>query len=292
MNNYLLIIGFGLLAMGANAEEPLAKFGLLADPQYTDHDNEIGRNYRAGKDITKATLERFNQEERMDFVCNLGDIVDGRIKEELPEVIDVFKASRFPVRHALGNHDMKKQSDEDLQKAFGLKDFNYQFKAGGVRFLVVHTLEISTMRTKGTPERAEADAYLKANEARKLRTYNGMMSTAGKRWLDEQLTAADAAGEPAIVMTHVPVWVKASDASCIVWDADEMLALLDRHPCLKAWFAGHHHPGGLDVRNHVLHKTVKGLCERKEATGVIVSVFRDRIELKGFGAESDYTFRY
>ncbi|MBR5024285.1 MAG: metallophosphoesterase, partial [Victivallales bacterium] len=252
----------------------------------------IGRNYRAGKEIIKSTLERFNQEKRLDFVCNLGDIVDGRIKEELPEVVEVFKVSKFPVKHTIGNHDMRKQSDEDLQKAFGLKNFNYMFKINGVRFLVIHSLEVSTLRPKGSSEYAEAEAYLQAHSDRKLQKYNGMLSEAGKRWLDEQLTAADAAGEHVIVMTHVPIYDKAASKSCIFWDADEMFNLVDAHPCLKAWLSGHEHKGGLAVRNRVLHKTVKGLCEMKEPTGVIVSVYRDRIELKGVGEETDYTFKF
>ena len=292
MKHTLLMVGLSLMTLTTHAEEPLARFGLLADPQYTDHDPEIGRNYRAGKEIIKSTLERFNQAERLDFVCNLGDIVDGRIKEELPEVVDVFKASKFPVKHTIGNHDMRKQSDEDLQKAFGLKDFNYMFKINGVRFLVIHSLEVSTLRPKGSSEYAEAEAYLQAHSDRKLQKYNGMLSAAGKRWLDEQLTAADAAGEHVIVMTHVPIYDKAASKSCIFWDADEMFKLVDAHPCLKAWLSGHEHKGGLAVRNRVLHKTVKGLCEMKEPTGVIVSVYRDHIELKGVGEETDYTFKF
>ena len=292
MKHTLLMVGLSLMTLTTHAEEPLARFGLLADPQYTDHDPEIGRNYRAGKEIIKSTLERFNQEKRLDFVCNLGDIVDGRIKEELPEVVNVFKASKFPVKHTIGNHDMRKQSDEDLQNAFGLKDFNYMFKINGVRFLVIHSLEVSTLRPKGSSEYAEAEAYMKAHSDRKLQKYNGMLSEAGKRWLDEQLTAADAAGEHVIVMTHVPIYDKAASKSCIFWDADEMFNLVDAHPCLKAWLSGHEHKGGLAVRNRVLHKTVKGLCEMKEPTGVIVNVYRDRIELKGVGEETDYVFKF
>ena len=292
MKHTLLMVGLSLMTLAAHAEEPLARFGLLADPQYTDHDPEIGRNYREGKNITKATLERFNKEEKLDFVCNLGDIVDGRIKEELPEVVEVFKASKFPVKHTIGNHDMKKQSDEDLQKAFGMKNFNYMFKVGSVRFIVIHSLEISYMRPKGSPERAEAEAYMEAHKERNLKKYRGMLSSAGKRWLDEQLTAADAAGEHVIVMTHVPLYDKAASKSCVFWDVDEMFKLVDAHPCLKAWLSGHEHKGGMAVRNGVLHKTVKGLCEMKEPTGVIVNVYRDRIELKGFGEETDYTFKF
>ena len=148
------------------------------------------------------------------------------------------------------------------------------------------------MRPKGSPERAEAEAYIEAHKERNLKKYNGMLSAAGKRWLDEQLTAADAAGEHAIVMTHVPIYDKAASKSCVFWDVDEMFKLIDAHPCLKAWLSGHEHNGGLAVRKGVLHKTVKGLCEMKEPTGVIVNVYRDRIELKGFGEETDYTFKF
>ena len=83
----------------------------------------------------------------------------------------------------------------------GLKDFNYMFKVGGVRFLVIHSLEVSTLRPKGSSEYAEAEAYLQAHSDRKLQKYNGMLSEAGKRWLDElprekTPTGAAARGNP------------------------------------------------------------------------------------------------
>ena len=292
MRKFLLMIALCVNMTAMFADEPLARFGLLADPQYADAESVCNRNYREGKNLIKGTLELFNQEERLDFVCNLGDIVDGRLKGELEEVLEVFKLSKFPVKHAIGNHDMRLQSKEDLQKAFGEAASNYQFKAGGVRFLVLHTLEASLMQSKDTPERAEADAYLLANRERRLEDFNGMMSATGMKWLEHQLAEADALGEPVIVMTHLPIYDKAAVSACCVWNDDEMLRLVDAHPCLKAWFAGHHHHGGIAVRKGVLHKTVKGLCELKDPTGLIVSVFQNRIEIKGLGAETDFTIQY
>ena len=75
MKNCLLMVGLSLMTLAAHAEEPLARFGLLADPQYTDHDPEIGRNYREGKNITKATLERFLLDHGVEAAAKIASIV-------------------------------------------------------------------------------------------------------------------------------------------------------------------------------------------------------------------------
>ena len=281
-----------MMTFSCLAEEPLARFGLLADPQYTDNEPLIGRNYREGKNIIAKTLEVFNKEERLDFVCNLGDIVDGRVKSELSDVLEVFRKSKFPVKHTLGNHDLCLQSAEDLQKAYGMKNFNEEFKIGKVRFVLLYTLEISVLHPQEMKEYSLAKEYMDAHQERNLRYYNGMMSEEGIRWFEKILVEADKAGETVVVLTHSPICEKAAHDATLVWNAAEMLKLVDKHPCLKAWFAGHHHAGGLAERNHVLHKTVKGLCEMPEATGCIVSIYKDRMEIKGFGKETDYVFRY
>lgn len=119
-----------------------------------------------------------------------------------------------------------------------------------------------------------------------------MISDASKLWLENILAEADTSGEYVIVLTHIPVCSEASHASTVFWDDDEMLKLIAGHHSLKAWIAGHHHAGGLAIRNNVLHKTIKGLCEMPEATGCIISVFTDHLEIKGFGQEENYTFLF
>lgn len=144
-----MIAFLNVFSIGCQAvRQPEVRFGVIADPQYTDGDTLAGRNYRAGKTLISQSIERFNQETDLDFICNLGDIVDGRHKQELPEVLALFKASRFPVKHTPGNHNLVLQSDEDMLQAYGVKSFNEEFKIGKIRFVLLHSMEVSLMRPR------------------------------------------------------------------------------------------------------------------------------------------------
>ncbi|MCQ2396809.1 MAG: metallophosphoesterase [Lentisphaeria bacterium] len=281
-----------MMTFHSTTEAPLARFGVLADPQYTDSEPSIGRNYREGKNIIAKTLEVFNREKRLDFVCNLGDVVDGRVKSELPDVLEVFQKSLFPVKHTLGNHDLCLQSAQDLQEAYAMTDFNEEFEIGGIRFVLLNTMEISVLHPKEMKEYSVAKEYMDSHAERNLRYYNGMMSTESLNWFERLLTDADKKDETVVVLTHSPICATAASESTVTWNADEMLEMTDRHHSLRAWIAGHHHKGGLAERKHVLHKTVMGLCEMPEATGCIVSLYNDRMEIEGFGKETNHVFRY
>lgn len=280
------------MAAPALAEKPQLRFGLIADPHYADQDSKAGRQYRKAKELFRQTLLRLNQEQDLAFIMVLGDIVDGTKEDEMPQMIAMAQESRVPVKYLAGNHDLARYSEEQLKTFFGNNDLFEDFAIAGVRFLVINSQDVSLAADATSGRRQAAKDFLAARAGVLFNSTDGMLSAERKQWLQNQLTAAEAAGEDVVVFSHAPVWYLASNNRELMWDHQEILAILDRCPRLRAFFAGHNHGGGLSPRRRVLHKTVKALVNATTPVANVVSVYADRIELTGIGDETDYRHDY
>lgn len=90
---------------------------------------------------------------------------------------------------------------------------------------------------------------------------------------------------------HLPVHPSSTDPICLLWNFDEVLALIRSHSSVVCFMAGHDHDGGyhLDQDTGVHHVTVEGVIETppdSDAFG-LVCVYEDRMELKGSGRVED-----
>lgn len=90
---------------------------------------------------------------------------------------------------------------------------------------------------------------------------------------------------------HLPVHPKATDPICLLWNFDEVLAVIRSHSSVVCFMAGHDHDGGyhLDEDTGIHHVTFEGVIETppdSSASG-IMSVYEDRMELKGSGRVAD-----
>ena len=103
--------------MCTSNEKPLFKFGLVADVQYGDFDDQWDftkehlRHYRQSLVGLGQTVSRWNEEE-VDFALQLGDIIDGLNSEKglseaaLDTVFNQLKDFDKPFHHTFGNHDL------------------------------------------------------------------------------------------------------------------------------------------------------------------------------------------
>ncbi|MGI5923068.1 MAG: CehA/McbA family metallohydrolase [Lentisphaeria bacterium] len=276
----------------AQAEQPLVRFALLADLRYADQDSKAGCNYRQAKELYRQTLARLNQEPDLAFVMVLGDITDGGKAEDMTQMLALAADSRAPVKYLAGDHDLQGHSEEQLKALFAVDDLFYDFAVGGVRFVVINSHDVSLVADAASGRRQAARDFLTDHHGVLFNRHDGMLSAERKQWLRDKLAAANAAGEDVVVFSHTPLWYLAGNNRDLMWDHMELLTLLDGCPRLRGFFAGHYHCGGLSPRRRVLHKTVKALVTASEATACIVSMYRDRLELRGIGAESDYTHAY
>jgi manganese-dependent ADP-ribose/CDP-alcohol diphosphatase len=78
-----------------------------------------------------------------------------------------------------------------------------------------------------------------------------------------------------------------------VWNAPEVLAVLDRHPHVVAWLNGHNHAGAFGERNGVSFVTLKGMVETAATTAYAITRFLpDRLILEGQGREPSRELKF
>jgi hypothetical protein len=143
----------------------------------------------------------------------------------------------------------------------------------------------------GSPEEQSATAALKrlaATGAANAQPWCGGIPAVQLAWLDRELAAATAAGERAIVCGHHPLLPADGHE---IWNAAEVIAVLDRHPCVIAWFNGHNHAGAEVVRKGVPYITFKSILHEPGKTAhARVTVKESQLEITGTGRERSRSF--
>jgi 3',5'-cyclic AMP phosphodiesterase CpdA len=268
---------------------PSFEIGLVADAQYADIDPKGTRFYRQSIAKLGAAVEHFNGR---DLACcvHLGDLID-REWRSFDEILRPLTKSRHRWHQLLGNHDFDVLDEQKprVPGRMGMARRYYSFDHGGIRFAVLDTNDVSTYaHAAGTPEKTHAEAALKRYEAAKLRQakpWNGGIGAAQLAWLDRTCAEARALAprRAVAIFAHHPVWPEDQHN---VWNAAEVLAVLDRHPNVVAWINGHNHAGHYAERRGVHFLTLRGMVETADTTAFATAQFvADRLLLTGHGRE-------
>lgn len=274
-------------ARGAAGDKPLLSFGLITDAQYADAEPAGERHYRASLGKLKVAVD-WLAGKGLPFTLHLGDLIDRDFKS-FDAVLPLLVPLGHPVRHLAGNHDYDVAEGEKSQVAakMGMPADYYSFRSGGVRFVMLDTNDVSVYKhPEGSPEDKAAEAVLAKLEAGQSpagKKWNGGLSAGQLAWLDAELTAADAANEPVIVCGHHPLLPSEMHQA---WNADDITSVIDRHPCVRAYFNGHNHAGGELVRKGVPYITFKSLLHEPDQNSYsAIRMFADRLEIEGNGRE-------
>jgi len=158
---------------------PRFRVGLIADIQHAPIPDGysysgVPRYYRHALDAARHAARHF-QEERVDFVVNLGDIVDGKCQnverhggdpfpphvddpgtKVVDDVVDALSAYKNgPVLHAYGNHCLYNLDRQTLQQKLGIPFVEEPcgdlvgyscFPYGGFHFVTIDSYDIAIMR--------------------------------------------------------------------------------------------------------------------------------------------------
>ena len=274
------------------------KFAVIGDCHYSEKQNYgqrdcLGANNRLSEIIDELNLKQ------LDFVFSMGDLGDGHSKDEALTVLETFKKSKYPVKFAVGNHDLVMRSEDDHMKLAGMPAPNYCFLLGGVKFIVLNPFEMS-IYSRSQEDRNAYWLYRKQNPDTPVQQWPGLFKDNTWSWLKETLENAKNKSEKVIIFCHVPVL----DLACLrlgsssdeplarIIEHDRMLNLMDEYKNILAYFAGHYHQGGLAVRNGVVHKTVRSVCDYSLPTACIVTVDENMIKLEGLGTETNFVYKY
>jgi predicted phosphodiesterase len=276
------------LASAAEEGAPLLRFGLISDAQYADFEMEGERHYRSTPEKLKRAVETLHGE-KLAFTLHLGDFIDRDFKS-FDVMLPLLTGLGHPVHHLLGNHDYSVADTEKTRavSTLGMPHDYYSFRSNGIRFLMTDTNDLSLYRhtsdSKETAAAAEMLARFKAAKEPGAEKWNGGLSDTQLAWLDRELAAADAAKERVLVCGHHPL--VPADPIHRAWRSAETVAVLERHPCVMAWFNGHNHAGDFAEQNGIPYVTFRSMLHQPENTAYsIVEIHADRISIQGFGRE-------
>lgn len=282
-----LAISLALLAPGCAKRAPgPVTFGVVSDCQFAAVAPSGTRFYDRSWLKLREALDLFNVR-GVRFVAHLGDLID-RDAASYDLILPVFAHSRAPVRFVIGNHDYDIAADRKagLLDRLGLAPGYYAFSEGDWRFVVLNGDELGVNFPKDVGLARESDALFAALEATgrpNATKWNGGIGRAQLAFLERELAAADRDGLRAVVLCHFPVHPPAGHN---LWNDEEVVALLERHSCVKAYLSGHNHEGGLAVRNGIAYLTFAGMVETAETSAAaVVTLTDDRLTVEGIGRE-------
>lgn len=285
----------GLPALGAaplmaapGDREPQLRFGVIADPQYADIPPAGTRHYRESLGKLEACIAEMNRHD-LAFVITLGDLID-RDFASFDPVLERYAKLKAPHRIVLGNHDFD-VADPDKARVtgkVGLPSAHYSFPHGTWRIVVIDGTEVSTYRHPAddprTVEAKQQLAKLAATGENNAKQWNGALGDAQLQWLEGELTSAKAADQRVIVCGHFPLLP--SEDSHRIWNSEEVVSIIDRHPHVAAYFNGHNHKGNHTHSRQCHHVNFKGMVETAtDNPFAIVDCHADRLTISGFGPE-------
>ncbi|XP_056405478.1 manganese-dependent ADP-ribose/CDP-alcohol diphosphatase isoform X2 [Hyla sarda] len=269
------------------------------------------------------------------FILQLGDIIDGynvtykSSEASLEKVLTEMDRLKTPVHHIWGNHEFynfsRKQLMESRLNSSRLQGTSTTSPEDGAdpldlfyayhfspypkfRLLLIDSYDFSVIGRDPS-----SDKYLKSskllrqknpNEDKNSPTglsetrfvqFNGGISAAQLSWINGVLQTSDKNNEKVIVAGHLPVHPASTDPICLTWNYAEVLAVLQSHPCVVAYFSGHDHDGGyFQDQCGIHHLTFNGIIEtppESQAFGTMY-ICEDKMVLRGRGLIPDRTLLY
>jgi len=103
-------------------------------------------------------------------------------------------------------------------------------------------------------------------------------------WLHRVLEKATANKEKVIIFCHFPVYPENVHN---LWNAGELIQVIENYSCVRAYMSGHNHDGNYGMKNGVHYLTMKGMVDTEQNSYSVVNVYKDRLEIQGFGREKD-----
>ena len=268
---------------------PAFSIGAVADCQYADRDDSGDRRYRSCPRKLRDAVEAFNRSD-LAFVVHLGDLIDRdwRSFDVLTPITDELV---HPLRHVVGNHDydVADEFKPYVHERLDMPARYYSFDAKGWTFVVLDGTDVSTYGWPDGSAKHARNMALYDERYHNRATWNGAIGTEQLAWLDQILADADMTGRRVVLFSHFPVFPEDPHN---LWNADEILVLLEKHVSTVAWFNGHNHAGAYGERNGVHFVTLNAMSDFDDNAYSIIHFYHDRLELVGHGRQHALSLPY
>lgn len=288
--NFLLasfLVFFALSVSAQFVSKVAVRFGLLSDIQYCDTTTLGSRFYKNSLAKTVEIVTKFNAL-TLDFSIHLGDIIDRDI-ESYDSILSIIRQLKNPVYFAYGNHDynVSEKFISSIDSIHRQSKSYYSFSKNGWRCIVLNTNDISIYGNPvGSRMMILADSItrsLKLQGKSNGQPWNGGLGPMQMQWLQHELENATQAHQLTVVFGHHPIYPPAADNAL---NDSEILQLLEKFSCVKAYFCGHKHLGNFSEKNSIYFFNQKGVVETPHSNAYsIVELSSDSIHIQGFGRE-------
>lgn len=265
-------------------------FGIVTDAHYAKS-KQYGSRYCDLSLRKLASAGEVFTQRGVEFVVNLGDLVDGAHGDGAPAVdrsnyravTAVLRKFPGPVSHVLGNHDLESLTKSEVLNELGVSDLAtwYAFSRANCSFILLD----ANFRSDGT-------AYAQGN----YQWTDTAVSAEQLDWL--QQTVQQAVPGPVFVFIHQNIDDRSGEGERdphVVTNAQavrHVLASANRHIIV---IQGHYHPGLSANQDGVTYIGLRAMCEGDgvdENSFAIVEVDDDNsIVIHGYGSQPSYTLR-
>lgn len=282
----VLLVLLALLALstvGAVAALPAEHtFGAIADCQYCDGNSRGDRIYALSKQKLSDCVTEFNTMQ-LDFVTHLGDFIERDFKN-FDVLNPIFDQLTMPKYHVLGNHDFSVADHlkKDVPAKLGMPAKYYDYEVKGWRYVVLDGNDVSFHAYPEGSAAAQAAADYYDSQQIKSPKWNGAIGAPQLAWLKTVLEQAQENQQAVILFCHFPVYPQNVHN---LWNADEVMALLESYPCVKAYINGHNHRGNYGKKGGIHYVTLKGMVETETNSYAVIKVSDDTIDIVGYGRE-------
>ena len=267
-------------------EEYKFSFGAIADCQYCAEPNRGSMHYSFSAGKLQECIRELNTHD-LKFVIHLGDFID-RNYASFDKVLPIYQSLKMPAFHALGNHDfdVADKWKSKIPVRLGMQARYYDFVLEGWRFIILDGNDVSFHAyPKDSLKYSEAEAYYKKNKVRSPK-WNGAVGKEQLAWMGKILVAAQEKGEKVVLYCHFPVYPVDPHN---LWNAKQIISILEEFPCVKAYINGHNHKGKYGQKDGIHYLTLKSMVETEINAYSIISVYHDRLIISGHGREKDRT---
>ncbi|OES45465.1 hypothetical protein BA724_17490 [Domibacillus iocasae] len=267
-------------------KKPSFEFGLITDIQYCDCDEAGVRYYRNSISKLQEATAELNQHD-LKFTVQMGDMIDRNL-DSFNTILPYFNKIEGPKYNVLGNHDFAVPTDQVID-ILDMKNQYYDFAEKGWRFVVLDTNDLSLYANEpGSAKYQQAEKMynqLKASGAKNAQTWNGGVSSEQMTWLHNVLKKSAKKNEKVVVIGHHPVY-PANEHNA--WNDADITRELESAGNVVAYFNGHNHAGNYNEKNGIKYVTFQGMLDTPDTNAYsVIQVFKDRLEIDGFGREPD-----